>query len=711
MVMRASFLIVFFVGILCFVTEAASQSAARIPLWFGGGGGFMLGMHSTDGNLRCLNDPSCPQYKNGNGGGFMVGASLDWRLSSGFGILSRLHLALPNAEMSAENSAGIVKNANGDIVPLVRSHTLEAQLTALRLDIAGNLILGKFRIFGGISPELLISPTWTSTSTILSPGNVTFANKRRDTTFINDQPITNASTLLMGLTAGIGYDIPLGQKILLTPELSGTLPLTAISAEGNWKQTALAFTAHVRFGSGIIKSNEIRVRDQFDTVTIHDNSFVGTRFVPGNKIITRDIEETETARITTETNIRRDTIFIGNDPPKGPLVRTDINAVDGINAGKQIQEIVIGGRYATEAFPVIPTIFFDAQSHQLPERYHRITSPQDFSIDNLIPNSLLQHKDVLNIIGSRLLDNPKAKITLRGTSDPTTENAECDLAEQRAESVKNYLIQVWGIEEKRIKNKTPRRRCEPENPTTSQVEEGYADNRRVEIESEDDDILDPLLRTRFIEVSKIEPQEIEVTITDEQKNAIGAWSVKGRLQNTTLFAQNGNNKPVPVRHRFTDDNIRTMNNMNDGFMEIDAMIADKENRSDEQNSILTIKKDTAEFTVERLSLMTFDVLQDKLNRSAKKAIKRFIDELDTESTISVSGYTDKLGDADLNARLAESRANAVADYIKDIKPNANIVNNVGYGSTKMPPGVTTTALPEARFLSRTVQIEILRRIK
>lgn len=74
---------------------------------------------------------------------------------------------------------------------------------------------------------------------------------------------------------------------------------------------------------------------------------------------------------------------------------------------------------------------------------------------------------------------------------------------------------------------------------------------------------------------------------------------------------------------------------------------------------------------------------------AKKAIKRFIDELDTESTISVSGYADKLGDAELNAQLAESeakRANAVADYIKDIKRNANIVNNVGYGSSKNASG-------------------------
>ena len=363
---RAYLSVIVFIGIVLCVSETAAQS--RIPLWFGGGVGYMLGMHSTDGNLRCLNDPSCPQYLDGTGKGLMLGASLDWRISSGFGLLSRVHLTLPNAEMSAENSAGIVKNANGDIVPLVRSHTLEAQLTALRFDIAGNLIFGKFRIFGGISPELLISPTWTSTSTILSPGNVTFGNKRRDTTFLDNEPIQNASSIIVGATAGIGYDIPLGQKIIFTPELTGTLPLTPIRSDGNWKQTALAFTAHIRFGSGIIKSNELRIREQFDTVKIRDNSFVGTRFVPGNKIITRDFEETETSRITTETSIRRDTIFIGNEPPKGPLVRTEIIAVDGDNAGKKIQEITIGGRFVTEAFPVIPTIFFDAQSEQLPER-------------------------------------------------------------------------------------------------------------------------------------------------------------------------------------------------------------------------------------------------------------------------------------------------------------------------------------------------------
>jgi len=701
-----------FVTLLCICPETGlAQQQARIPFWWGGGIGYMYGLHSTDGNLRCLNDPSCPQYKDGTGHGLMVGLSADWRLSSSFGLLSRLHLTLPSATMSAENSSGLVKNQNGDIVPLVRSHSLEASLTSLRLDINGSLLLGKFRIFGGMAPELLLSPTWTSSSTIVSPSNITFGNKLRDTTFLNDAAITDASGMIMSVSAGIGYDIPLGLRTILTPELSGTIPLTPIVSTGTWKQTTIALTAHIRFGSGIIKTNESRIREIFDTVKVRDNSFVGTRFVQGNKITVRDIEETETARIVTETISRHDTIFIGNDPPKGPATRIEIYAVGGDAAGKQVQEVVLSGRYVTEAFPVIPTVFFESNTHQLPERYKRIGSPQEFSTDALMPNSLVQHRDVLNIIGRRLQENPRAKLTLRGTADPTTENSDCDLAERRAESVKQYLVQSWGIDEKRIRNRTPRRHCEPENPTTSQVEEGYADNRRVEMDSEDDDVLEPLLRTRFIEVIKTEPKEIEVRIKDDNSSQITEWSAKARLAKNTLFSESKNGQPKGIRHSFTDEQIHTMSTNREAMIEIDGSLTDNNNNSDEQSIILPVRHDTTEFSIQRLSLMTFDVLKDKLNRSAKKAIKRFVDVLDEESTISVSGYTDKLGDADLNTRLAESRANAVADYIKDIKPNANIVNNIGYGSTKMPPGVGTDTLPEARFLSRTVQIEILRRIK
>jgi hypothetical protein len=43
-----------------------------------------------------------------------------------------------------------------------------------------------------------------------------------------------------------------------------------------------------------------------------------------------------------------------------------------------------------------------------------------------------------------------------------------------------------------------------------------------------------------------------------------------------------------------------------------------------------------------------------------------------------------------------------------MRPNSNIVQIEGVGSSKLPPGIPSHELPESRFLSRTVQIEIIR---
>ena len=151
-----------------------------------------------------------------------------------------------------------------------------------------------------------------------------------------------------------------------------------------------------------------------------------------------------------------------------------------------------------------------------------------------------------------------------------------------------------------------------------------------------------------------------------------------------------------------------MQNGEQGALEVSYSLTDSEGLSDEQTIDIPVTRDTIRQAVERLSLMHFEVLKDKLNRSAKAAIKKFVKDLDDEATISVVGYSDNLGEQDLNNRLATGRANAVAEYIKNIKPSATIIRNEGVGSTRFPPGISSHSLPESRFLSRTVQIEILR---
>lgn len=151
-----------------------------------------------------------------------------------------------------------------------------------------------------------------------------------------------------------------------------------------------------------------------------------------------------------------------------------------------------------------------------------------------------------------------------------------------------------------------------------------------------------------------------------------------------------------------------MQNGDISTLDVQYSLTDANGLSDEQTSDIPVVRDTIRQAVERLSLMHFEVLKDKLNRSARAAIKKFVQDLDDEATISVVGYTDNLGEQDLNNRLATNRANAVAEYIKTIKRNATITRNEGVGSSRFPPGISSHSLPESRFLSRTVQIEILR---
>ncbi|MBS1536167.1 MAG: OmpA family protein [Bacteroidetes bacterium] len=700
-----------FLFIFIIISSVSGFSQSRVPLWLGFGGGYALSFHSTDGTLQCLNDPACPVYKTGSGSGVLFGVSLDWRISSSIGFLVRSNFSPATANLSSTDSRGFIKNESGEVVPLVRTHDLNANLSSLTSDLLLNYHIGNFHIFGGGSFGVLLSPTWSSTSTILSPLNVTFGNNRRDTLFFPEKDIAGAETSQLGITVGVGYTIPLSKKIILAPELSGTLPLSSLISTSDWKQTILALGISLRFGTGTIKPEEFRKSIQIDTVTVNNPTIVGNRFSIGKSITSSQIEETEDLKIITEKTSRTDTSIIGAEPPPKPKPPTAKLAILGVSASGQktpLETIVVRGKFVTEGFPMLPFVFFDMNSAEINDRYHQLTSPDGFSIDKLTPNPLIQHRDILNIIGARMLEYSGTKITLRGTADPTTENSDCTLAENRANRIKQYLTTIWGIEEKRIKISKSSRKCAPESPTTSQADEGYEENRRVEIDSDDDELLAPMLRTRYIEITDVLPPIIETDVTGSTKQNITSWKIDGEYNSKKFFGESGSGTSRNITHNFTDVESRLMQTGEPSALEVRYELSDNNALTDEQSVEIPVRRDTIRQAVERLSLMHFEVLKDKLNRSAKAGIKKFVKDLDKDATISVVGYTDNLGELDLNNRLATGRANAVADYIKSIKPSATIIRNEGVGSSRFPPGISSHSLPESRFLSRTVQIEILR---
>src|SRR5262249_23003633 len=143
--------------------------------------------------------------------------------------------------------------------------------------------------------------------------------------------------------------------------------------------------------------------------------------------------------------------------------------------------------------PLLNYVFFDEGGGTMPDRYTRLT-PSQASRFNL---SSLQNLDVLptyynllNIVGWRMQKNPTATLSLTGcNADQGAEKGRNDLSRQRAEQVRNYLRDVWGIADDRI---TLEARNLPEKPSSSSSPDGMAENRRVELRSNIPEILEPV---------------------------------------------------------------------------------------------------------------------------------------------------------------------------------------------------------------------------
>ncbi|MBU3678127.1 MAG: hypothetical protein FGM32_00780 [Candidatus Kapabacteria bacterium] len=128
---------------------------------------------------------------------------------------------------------------------------------------------------------------------------------------------------------------------------------------------------------------------------------------------------------------------------------------------------------------VLPVVFFDRNSAEIPKRYRRIRADQRQSFRESFPprSSLTDYYHVLNIVGSRMQALPSLKLTITGYRD---EGTECDasVSLRRAESVRSYLHDVWDVDQDRI---SVLGRGWPKNRSNSNDSLGAEENRRCEL--------------------------------------------------------------------------------------------------------------------------------------------------------------------------------------------------------------------------------------
>ncbi len=384
------------------------------------------------------------------------------------------------------------------------------------------------------------------------------------------------------------------------------------------------------------------------------------------------------------------------------------------------------GRTVREVFPLRNYVFFNSGSTQIPNRYVLLKKNQvkDFKEDNVelyTPENfsgrsgrqMKVYYNVLNILGDRMVKNPATTVVLVGSS----EQGEADGLAMSA-SVKNYLVNIFGIDSSRIKTEgRDRPKIPSEQPgqvnDIDLIKEG---DRRVSIESSSPILLMEFQSGPYAPLKPVEivaspeaPPESYVTFSNEgAKDNYSSWYVemkdeKGKIQNFGPYTEN----------KATVSGQSILGTRPEGDFKV-TMIAIP------LNSRTQIRKDTNIHVVlwsasKTEEVMRFSIIYEfneskAINMYEKYLTDVVIPKIPQGGTIIIKGYSDIIGDTDYNLQLSLDRAKDARSIIESglLKAGRNdvIFEVYGFGEDETLSQFNNK-YPEERFYNRSVVIDVI----
>ncbi|MGA2297748.1 MAG: OmpA family protein, partial [FCB group bacterium] len=246
--------------------------------------------------------------------------------------------------------------------------------------------------------------------------------------------------------------------------------------------------------------------------------------------------------------------------------------------------------------------------------------------------------------------------------------------------------------------------CYPQDYAWRKTEDGHSENRRVEIDASNPALFAPVAGEKYEEVEEVLPVSFEFTPTINEPDKVINWNLFASQNGKNIFELSGNGNPKDIPYNISDNDIRKINP--DLPLNISINVFDDKGNSTSASKILNFVKDTSDYEIERLTLVLFKLSDFTLDKRMKNDINNFLHGLDSNSTISIIGYSDSLGDEASNITLSDMRAMEVRNFILGIAPKAKIEKVTGVGSKKYAPGIFSYSTQEERFLARTVELII-----
>jgi outer membrane protein OmpA-like peptidoglycan-associated protein len=378
-------------------------------------------------------------------------------------------------------------------------------------------------------------------------------------------------------------------------------------------------------------------------------------------------------------------------------------------------ELVMEEEIIRETFPLLNYVFFDQGSSTIPQRYTRLTSADVSAFDEsaIEGDALDFYYNALNVIGSRMNASPAARITVTGYhSNSGSERNANQLAKGRAEAVRDYLRTVWNVDDARI---TLASGALPPVASSSRDTMGQSENRRVEITSEDGQLLRPVTFVRRI--ASVIPETVQFTTTVNAEEGLDSWRMSTE-QNGVLFDQRGASQhearitwnwknrtgELPASSGTLSTRLLIQDKAGDSYVTEPVSIAVREVKRESRKNVMV----EGGITVEKISLILFPFDVAEPGPRNESIMNEYVyPRVTDEARITVSGYTDVIGSEDYNLKLSQQRADAVRTVILGRlgQEASERVNAIGLGETSP---VFSNDTPEGRFYNRTVSLRIER---
>ncbi len=469
---------------------------------------------------------------------------------------------------------------------------------------------------------------------------------------------TTYTRFQFGFALACGWELPLSPALSLRPEATIRLPLSSAVAEIPWRVLSL------RAGLSFIWTIPTAPKEQSPPLKEPPP--------PAPTLTTPEVTPTLSLALH----------FVTRDS-NGTLLPID--------------RVMVETYYRRHIRPLLPYIFFDEGSSTIPSRYVLLDSTECATFDETEVASLSTleaYYHVLNIVASRLQKRPSAELTITGCiSSVGVESNRLDLARARAEEVRRYLNERWGIDTSRLHISI---RSLPTHPSPVGHPDGNAENARVELSSTDPAILGAI--TGIERQQKINPARVfaHVLATPSQ---LTQWQWTLKVGDSIVALQSGHGAPptlLPISlpwHQFGNMTLRG---------KFAAVLGDRpKSTAQEKYQQLSIlnRSDTIVAQREVFSLILFNFDDATITASHQPVLDLIRARLEPSTRIHIAGYTDRLGDAAHNRRLAERRALAVARAL-GVSDRATIE---AIGSQIL---LYDNSTPEGRFYSRTIEVEL-----